>query len=419
MMNEIRQENLYAKLSYHLLLLAVATIPFTHFLMLPIAIALFLVFCIENNWSEKYNILKKSCLTVPFIIFSSLFLLYLIGIIYSKNMSVALSDIECKLWFFVAPLCIFPLINKIRLMQWDWLLLIFCLSTLAFALINMVISTVNFADTGDKTAFFYTNASHWQHPSYVAMYSTFSFIIALYFLSIRKIYIHKITRIGLLLSVITLPVYIFLLESKAGLLVFGLLFLIIIGILVNIKRRRPLLTIGIFLMIGVVVVSLFKFNIIPYNRIKESVEQFENRNFANPYDGTTQRWVIWKTSGAMCVENMPLGVGTGDVKDELCKQYQAKGYTYILERQLNCHNQYLQTWLAIGIVGLIALLTMFVLPLIKSIQKKDILLFFFVILVMLNLLVESMMETRAGANFIPLMLTLLYLRMETKQFEGK
>ncbi|NLG40053.1 MAG: hypothetical protein GX545_09065, partial [Fibrobacter sp.] len=188
MMNEIRQENLYAKLSYHLLLLAVATIPFTHFLMLPIAIALFLVFCIENNWREKYTVLKRSCLTVPFIIFISFFLLYLIGIIYSKNMSVALSDIECKLWFFVAPLCIFPLINKIRLMQWDWLLLIFCLSTLAFALINMVISTVNFADTGDKTAFFYTNASHWQHPSYVAMYSTFSFIIALYFLSIRKIY---------------------------------------------------------------------------------------------------------------------------------------------------------------------------------------------------------------------------------------
>ena len=48
-------------------------------------------------------------------------------------------------------------------------------------------------------------------------------------------------------------------------------------------------------------------------------------------------------------------------------------------------------------------------PLVESVRKKDFLMGMWGILVAGNLLVESMLETRAGSNFIPLMTMLLIL----------
>jgi len=103
----------------------------------------------------------------------------------------------------------------------------------------------------------------------------------------------------------------------------------------------------------------------------------------------------------------------------LNKTYKEKNYTYILDRQLNCHNQYLQTCLTIGLLGIISLLTLLIYPFLKAIKEKDTLAILFIVIIILNMLVESMLEVRAGANFIPLMLVILFLRMKTMQTEGK
>ncbi len=413
------KENIYATINHYLLFLLMGTLPFTHFFTLPIALIMFLLFCIEKNWKEKINIIKINHLTIPFWIVVSFFILYLIGTIYSTNISSALSDLECKIWFLIAPLCLFPFFRYFSLQKANHLLLIFCFSTLLFCITNFIISTINYAQIGDKSLFFYTNASHWQHPSYAAMYATFSWIIAIYFLWIKPQSIHKIGKFTLYFSIVILPIYIILLQSKAGILIFGIIFIIVVSLLINLKRKRPFLTIGIIMSCLLAIISFIIMDNSSTNRLKTSIVEYKESNFSNPENGTAQRVVIWKNAFDLCVDNFPMGCGTGDAKEALNKTYKEKNYTYILDRQLNCHNQYLQTCLTIGLLGIISLLTLLIYPFLKAIKEKDTLAILFIVIIILNMLVESMLEVRAGANFIPLMLVILFLRMKTMQTEGK
>ena len=56
----------------------------------------------------------------------------------------------------------------------------------------------------------------------------------------------------------------------------------------------------------------------------------------------------------LAIENL-LCVGTGDIKDELIAAYKDSGMDYIASK-IKFHNQYLQSFLAIGILGLFSLL---------------------------------------------------------------
>ena len=145
------------------------------------------------------------------------------------------------------------------------------------------------------------------------------------------------------------------------------------------------------------------------NRLTDMQQQLRADEMGNPYNGTLQRLVVWQTSCELAGDNLPFGTGTGDITDELCKRYEEKGYTYILDKRLNCHNQYLQHLVGLGIPGLLALLVFVFLPLWEAIRQKDFAQGMWWVIVVGNLLVESMLETRAGSNFIPLMAALLLL----------
>ena len=85
-------------------------------------------------------------------------------------------------------------------------------------------------------------------------------------------------------------------------------------------------------------------------------------------------------------------------------------YTNLIGHNYNAHNQYLQTLLSTGIIGIIILLIFSFSPFYFGIKHKDILYISFVIVLILNIFVESMFEARAGVNFIAIMNMLLLLR---------
>ena len=100
------------------------------------------------------------------------------------------------------------------------------------------------------------------------------------------------------------------------------------------------------------------------------------------------------------MKNLPFGVGTGDTNDELVKRYREDNMTYVLKKELNAHNQYLQTFLALGILGILLLLAHFIIPLIYAVKYRQWVYIIFIITILLNFLVESMLERRDGTNFI-------------------
>ena len=413
-MERLTREKFNEKSAFWLLALALATLPFTRFLMLPIALFLMIFFLTDNLYVSHFKIIKENKLLFPFFITLSIFVLSLLGTIYSDNVPKAISDWECKLWFLAAPIGLLPLYGRISLKQIHILLITFVISVSATAIGNFVISAVSFLQTGDTSQFFYQQASHFfgakaTHPSYLSMYCATAWLLSVFFRVNDRPVLSRGIRILLDASLIILPAEIILLQSKAGILLFVLLFPCALAYAVR-KGAMPLWG-GIAVVVGCIGLgaAIAASGVLPTDRLYEMGRQLEEENTVNPYNGTMQRVVVWQTSCVVAGDNLPFGTGTGDITDDLCQQYEAKGYTYILDKRLNCHNQYLQHLVGLGIPGLMALLLFIGIPLWEAVRQKDFLQGMWWLLVAGNFLVESMLETRAGSNFIPLMTVLLLL----------
>jgi O-antigen ligase len=116
-------------------------------------------------------------------------------------------------------------------------------------------------------------------------------------------------------------------------------------------------------------------------------------------DGTAERMEVWKASLEVIRDHPVLGTGTGDVKDELIGKYSRDGMEGAFSQKLNAHNQYLQTFAALGIGGFLVLAAMILLPFLDAIRKRDLLYLMFLLVFGLNIAVESMLETQAGVVF--------------------
>ena len=155
-----------------------------------------------------------------------------------------------------------------------------------------------------------------------------------------------------------LTILFFMLQSRAGILGFGLLITGWLFFLTFVKRKYIL---GLGVIVAISGFILFVFT--QFNRLAYTAKSLENSvnigiNDSNKIDGTNIRFWIWKSAFSV-IENHPIiGVGTGDVRDELQKQYEKRGMSQAVIFRYNAHNQYLETWLGTGIFGLFALLAM-------------------------------------------------------------
>ncbi|KAB2814030.1 O-antigen ligase family protein [Phaeocystidibacter luteus] len=128
-------------------------------------------------------------------------------------------------------------------------------------------------------------------------------------------------------------------------------------------------------------------------------------------DGVPQsnsRFFLWEMGASVWGDNLLLGVGVGDVQQELNNQYEEVGYEFALIRSYNCHNQYLQTAVTIGILGLLFMISIFLLPLASAIKNRDILLLCWVVYIGLAILTESYFVRFHGAFFISGITSLLW-----------
>ena len=106
--------------------------------------------------------------------------------------------------------------------------------------------------------------------------------------------------------------------------------------------------------------------------------------------------------------NLITGVGTGDNKDELDELYKERGFKKAEVATLNIHNQFLETSIQLGLIGLMALLALFILPFVKAISNSNILLICFVVINGFFFMFESCLNRQAGVFYFAFVLSLLH-----------
>lgn len=411
-MQLINQE--FSRKFYQVMLVILAFSLPLHFRLVGLTILITgLFWIVEFNFKDKWDRLKDIRLNRQMLSFGLLYLMYVVGVFYSSNLNErytgAFSNLEEKMSLLVFPL----LLSTISMERMKNSLFIsiqkaFILGCLLSSLYLLGVASFSYFQNNNIQEFYYTGLSEFHHTSYLAMY--FSLAIAMLLNSL--LFPEKVTVWSRNLSwslILFFQLMIVLLSSKAGILglslIYGAAFIFLQIFRVQPSKRRwlPLIFMGLFFT------TLFLFPQ-SFNRFY-SLEQTMDEQPAQQVDeaeSTVARMLIWKSALELISENPVWGVGTGDIKDELLKKYKEKKIIPAFEQKLNAHNQFLQTYIGIGIIGFLLLVGSLVVPAYIAFRKKQLLYFLFLLVILMHMSVESILEKQDGVVFYAFFNVLLF-----------
>jgi O-antigen ligase len=113
-------------------------------------------------------------------------------------------------------------------------------------------------------------------------------------------------------------------------------------------------------------------------------------------------------------DNCIAGVGTGDVKDELKLKYLEYNLTDAYSQDLNVHNQFLETFMGVGLLSFLVLLLMLFAPVIIALKRGDLLSASFFIIFIVLMLVESTFNSQAGVVFFVFFYCLIVTNLKAR-----
>jgi len=361
----------------------------------------------KDNWPE---VPRKNLILIA--LFLALFFWEAVGLLYSKNLSNGLNIVFSRLSLLVFPLLfIFPgrrIVNQgktlFRLFAGGTtLFIIFCFLYAAFRSISFIGGQFVFNTHPPEgywmSYFFSPYFSAIQHPSYMAMFVILSIWIVLE--TILSEGMKKQQKVMWTLSGVILLTSIYFLSSRAGFI--ALFISLPIYILFTVRSRKKILYTGtllLFLLIGGFLVARTN------ERVKIVLEQISNGAF-NEKVASDSRILIWKSS-INIIRNSPLiGVGIGDVRDELMKEYSKTGNEDLLLSRYNAHNQFLEVSLEGGLIGLAILVLIIGYMTFYAISERNLLYGLFIVLIFTFFLFESVLYRFAGVSFFSLFSFLL------------
>jgi O-antigen ligase len=410
-------------LTFFSCLLALAILPVKVDFLPPVMILWTICWIVENrqHFSKIWNPADPA--VHLFIGFGLYFLWFVAGLFYTKDMHNGTLLVFRRLSFVIFPLVlVFPgemIRRRIKL-----LLKIFSISTLSYILCAFILALIRslYFKEGSITFnphppefdynnyFFGTDFSFSQHPSYLAIYVMFSIIISIE--SFLDLKIRRSFRILWLFSAIVLLVSLYFLSSRAGIL--SAFILIPLYLIIQFKRKNKWWA---SLIIASIVVLVLAFSFLNNDRLKY---------YLPVESGTTvidkimldNRVPIWKSTLRVIKHNLLLGVGAGDASYVLKNEYARDGYSEMYYNNLNAHNQYLEVLLGMGLIGFIIFISMLALMIYNAISRKNLIYGFFIMIILIFFLFESILNRIAGITFFSIFAFLLINLTEEKNLEG-
>lgn len=342
-----------------------------------------------------------------------LYLLFAAGLLYTEQIDKGLFDLQVKLAFIVFPIIIL-LSGTVLLTENRYQRVLTAFVAGAFASTFLCIGHATYISLTTHFTFdhfIYAELSFLLHPSYYAMYLNFAIIICILYLESHWKSVSSQKKAVIALLILYLTIIILFVNSKAGIIITAITFLIVLLRLVTVKRK--------YVLGGSVLLILFIATAIIWTKVPYVKSRFEgfiisvssyDKGTKNSSEGTTERILVWKNAVKVMSENFPFGVGTGDVNASLTESYERHSFQEGVRRGLNAHNQYLQTAIAIGISGLLCLLFILGSLFRRGFQTQQGLVFYFALIITLNFLVESMLETQAGVVFVAFFVSFFSLK---------
>src|SRR5688572_13243430 len=350
-----------------------------------------------------------------------LFLLQIVSMLYTNDVNEGWNNVRIKAGLVVTPLAVYlslwrdtPLLKK--------LLFVYCLVLTSASLFCLGMAFANYMESGMVSVFFYHSLV--SPISQHAVYFSLLILIALVFLveSIRKNY-SLVARSFHLFLIFYLSLFLFLLSSKLVISLY--LVYLFYRFMIMLKKNKSSRTINASLFTLVVLTIILVFAIPNpmsrrfYEIVKGDINIVTQDKFKpdDYFNGLQFRLLQWKFVTEILTENRRwwTGVSPGDAQSHLNEKYLSKNmYSgdpvkgtrgYLI---YNTHNQFLQTTLQTGVVGLVILIAICFCMLKMALTHKSRLAIFTTLALLAWLFTESAFETQYGIltfTFFPMFLT--------------
>ncbi len=433
-LEKVRNSPFFSK-TYTFIIVAFAfSLPLFPKLLAKFIFVWLILWLLEGEFKYKLSAFKTNKLI--FFIFTGFYFYHLAGGLYSENIPSFLFDIEVKLSFLIFPFLILSPKHKVKTLTFNILkffiygiitAIVFCLLRSTFRTIMMDEATfMKLSPGGDPVLqiFTYTELSYFLHPAYFSAYVLFSLLILFYFKT-EDFQFYIVQKNYFFYPIFSLfIVFIILLSSKAGLIAFVITSLIVgFAQILKLKKLWYFIPMSIVLFVFIYLMANYNYRVkFLINEIKKQTKEIRSENNNDLITGikkANDRVAIWINSMDITRNNYVFGLGGGDIKDELLKMYETKKMDDAFATKLNVHNQYIETLIGQGIIGLLWLMSILLLSLIISIKEKNILFTGFIIIASINLFFESMFNTQAGVIFFAFFYSLFFLsRAKQTETEG-
>lgn len=357
---------------------------------------------LTKSYSFNFNFNKHNFLILI------LYILYVIGVFYSSDIKEALFDLEVKLPIIIFPVLFFFLPRKFISKRNIWL---YCSTIIAGLVINIlycfgygILNSIN-NSLPLIPEISYTKLSHSFHPSYLSLFASIAliFVYKIPFKNLFNFNTRKNVIVKFLLYFI-ITIFLLMLKSRSGFIAMTISYVWIICNTFFVEKRK-LVSIFTFILIAffyIVVFNSSQFSVRYYN----AIENMSESNTTSVYNtnSMSQRKFIYSNCIDLIFKNPIFGVGTGDVKLTLQKLY--KDQHFYFKSYLNAHCQFIQTTIALGAIGFIVLIIIFLLPIIEMYKQKEYFLVTIFVLIGVSFLFESVLERQMGTFFFGLIYVL-------------
>lgn len=366
--------------------------------------ACFVFVLLDKTFYGNFWRLISNNFSVALVLYFSLIAL---SMTYSSNLESGLRSIETKFSFLVFPFFL-PSIFLNKEMTHRTMTL-FWVGGMSYIFVSFVDALISFLHSHSLSSFFYSElgVGFFQEGSFIhPTYASFFYNILFAYLALQWIQNSPKGKFKFVIiaSLIFVAVFIFMLSSKFGILALAINFLLLLWKYV--KNTNQVLRATIFFM----AFSIVSILVVWQSPLKKRfVSAYSTVTTANYHPSSTQtRLDVWRVTSTIISENPILGVGAGDIRNELLLKYQENDYQTYAQREYDSHQEFLQTYAALGLPGIIVLLFIFVLLWKRAISARNYLLFIFTTLFFVFGMVESMLERQAGVVFFVFFSLFLY-----------
>jgi O-antigen ligase len=320
----------------------------------------------------------------------ALFVLLLLGMLWTENVEKGWSNVEHKLSLLLVPI-IFGLRNRKMKIQDAGVFFIVGLAIASILLLSIAAYRSLFDGTLTWTSYWKESTfSVFMHRSYLACYMSMGALISL-------IYFFKVLRWYFLFAFILLSAMVLLTVSKAGIIAlilgfFSLVFYFVIWQKSGAKVRVIMVLAMVMLPLMLGLNSRVR---IRFGSAWNSFFTAEVMN--NPSkDGTQARMMMWSAATEVFATHLLAGVGTGDVDDALQMENMVRHNDGVVAQKLNAHNQFLNQAVQHGILGLVLLISLMTVIIVRLIRNRNLIGVVIWSVFIINLAFESFLETRSG-----------------------